>query len=223
VPRRTSPAPKHRARRAPLLRRLGTALGVTAAALTTMGAAATSVLPLGTPAEGTARGGAADLAGVAASLTPESAEALRERGASQVSRSDRRPAVDPRKAALLRNESRSGGQVARTEELGGGDPRTIAQALLPQYGFGADQFSCLDALWTKERLGRPRRQPDLLGLRHPAGAARREDGDRGRRLGDQPGDADPVGTGLHRGRVRHSLRRLGALAGRQLVLSATAP
>jgi hypothetical protein len=75
---------------------------------------------------------------------------LRDRGTSQVSRSDRRPAVDPRKAALLRNESTSGGQVSRTEEIAGGDPRSIAQALLPEYGFSSDQFSCLDALWTKE-------------------------------------------------------------------------
>jgi hypothetical protein len=86
----------------------------------------------------------------ALALTPARAAALRERGDTQVSRSDRRTAVDPRKAALLRNETRSGGQVSRTEEIGGGDPRSIARALLPQFGFGSDQFSCLDALWTKE-------------------------------------------------------------------------
>ena len=67
-----------------------------------------------------------------------------------MSRSDRRPAVDPRKAAVLRNESTSGGQLSRTEEVAGGDPRAIAQALLPEYGFASDQFGCLDALWTKE-------------------------------------------------------------------------
>lgn len=58
--------------------------------------------------------------------------------------------MDPRKAALLHSESTSGGQLSRTEQLGGGDPRAIAEALLPEYGFSSDQFSCLDALWTKE-------------------------------------------------------------------------
>ena len=67
-----------------------------------------------------------------------------------VSRSDRRTKVDRTKAALLEREAESGGQVTRSEELGGGDPRAIAQALLPEFGFSSDQFSCLDALWTKE-------------------------------------------------------------------------
>jgi hypothetical protein len=53
-------------------------------------------------------------------------------------------------AAVIQRESRSGGQVSRDEDLGGGDPRLIAQGLLPEFGFSADQFSCLDALWTKE-------------------------------------------------------------------------
>jgi hypothetical protein len=90
-----------------------------------------------------------DLSAATATLSPRAAAALRDR-APQVSRSARRPAVDPRKAALLRNESTSGGQVSRTQELGGGDPRAIAQALLAQEGFSSDEFSCLDALWTKE-------------------------------------------------------------------------
>ena len=66
------------------------------------------------------------------------------------SRSDRRTEVDPTKVQVLSQEAESGGQVTRTEELGGGDPRQIAQALMPEFGFSADQFSCLDSLWTKE-------------------------------------------------------------------------
>ncbi len=116
-------------------------------ALATSGAAASSVLP-GRPGAGTP---ATDLSVAAATpLSPTASAALRSRGEGQASRSDRRAAVDPRKAALLRNESRSGGQVSRTEELGGGDPRTIARVLMPQFGFAADQFGCLDSLWTKE-------------------------------------------------------------------------
>lgn len=36
------------------------------------------------------------------------------------------------------------------EQLESSDPRTIAQGLLEQRGMGADEFSCLDSLWTKE-------------------------------------------------------------------------
>jgi hypothetical protein len=156
VPRRTSYAPKHRAPRAPFARHLGKPLGialvVTGAAAATMGATASGVLPLAAQADDrAARTEPVDLsAATSSALTTAQAEALRERGTRQVSRSDSRTAVDPRKAALLRNESRSGGQVSRTEELGGGDPRAIGRLLLPQFGFGADQFPCLDALWTKE-------------------------------------------------------------------------
>jgi hypothetical protein len=109
--------------------------------------------PSGTDPETTAHR-VLDLSAADAGLDPATAAALRDRGSSQVSRSaaraDRRPAVDPLKARLLRNESTSGGQLSRTKEVGGGDPRAIAQALLPSYGFSSDQFSCLDALWTKE-------------------------------------------------------------------------
>ena len=66
------------------------------------------------------------------------------------SRSDRRTDVDSAKLEALSQETESGGQLTRTEDLGGGDPRMIAQAMLPEFGFSADQFSCLDALWTKE-------------------------------------------------------------------------
>jgi hypothetical protein len=66
-----------------------------------------------------------------------------------VSRSfDRRAASDPAKKAAL---SVSDGPAAtHTVDIAQGDPREIARALLPQFGFSADQFSCLDSLWTKE-------------------------------------------------------------------------
>lgn len=76
-------------------------------------------------------------------------ELEREREKS-LSRSDRRTDVDPAKLELLSQETDSGGQVTRSEDLGSGDPRVIAQALLPEFGFSSDQFSCLDSLWTKE-------------------------------------------------------------------------
>jgi hypothetical protein len=80
----------------------------------------------------------------------ETLDKLRDERSFNVSRSDRRTEVDSTKLDALSQEAESGGQVTRTEDLGGGDPRQIAQALLPEFGFSSDQFSCLDSLWTKE-------------------------------------------------------------------------
>jgi hypothetical protein len=44
----------------------------------------------------------------------------------------------------------SGGQVTETEDLTSQDPRTIARAMLSDFGFGDDQFSCLDSLYMSE-------------------------------------------------------------------------
>ena len=65
-----------------------------------------------------------------------------------VSRSDRRTSVDAAKKLAL--SQASGGQVTKTEDLDTGDPRDIARALLPEFGFGSDQFGCLDSLFTRE-------------------------------------------------------------------------
>lgn len=61
---------------------------------------------------------------------------------------DRRPDADPAKAAGL-DESVP---AALTDErrLSDSDPRDIARALLGEFGFSADQFGCLDSLWTRE-------------------------------------------------------------------------
>jgi len=81
---------------------------------------------------------------------PESAEVsdLAAERSDVVSRSDRRGVADPVKAAAL---SLSGDNLMdRTEDSSDEDPRTIASALLADYGFSSDQMSCLDDLWTKE-------------------------------------------------------------------------
>jgi hypothetical protein len=75
-------------------------------------------------------------------------EAERDRSVSRSA--DRRTEVDHRKVRLLSRQAESGGQVTRVKDLGSGDPRTIARSLLGEFGFSADQFSCLDSLWTKE-------------------------------------------------------------------------
>lgn len=68
--------------------------------------------------------------------------------ADPVSRSDRRGAADPVKAAALSLDDDN--LMDRTEDSSDEDPRTIASALLTDYGFSADQMDCLDSLWTKE-------------------------------------------------------------------------
>ena len=65
-----------------------------------------------------------------------------------VSRSDRRTSVDKDKVASL--DQSSGGQATRKEDLSKADPRDIARAMLPEYGFSSDQFSCLDSLYVSE-------------------------------------------------------------------------
>jgi hypothetical protein len=65
-----------------------------------------------------------------------------------ISRSDRRDTTDPAKEAALAQDGGAG--MVEEVELSDSDPRDIAQALLPEYGFSSDQFSCLDSLWTKE-------------------------------------------------------------------------
>ena len=65
-----------------------------------------------------------------------------------ISRSDRRQPTDPGKEAVL--EQQEGGAITVTEDLSDEDPRTIARVLLGEYGFSADQLSCLDALYVSE-------------------------------------------------------------------------
>ncbi|WP_121255661.1 lytic transglycosylase domain-containing protein [Nocardioides ferulae] len=65
-----------------------------------------------------------------------------------VSRSDRRDEADPLKEAALAQPE--GQAITRTETLSDDDPRDIGRALLAEFGFSSDQWSCLDSLWTRE-------------------------------------------------------------------------
>ncbi|MGL5810650.1 MAG: lytic transglycosylase domain-containing protein [Nocardioides sp.] len=79
---------------------------------------------------------------------PSSGLAVSTGRAEPVSRSDRRGTADPAKQAEL--GAFVGGAVTGTEDLSGEDPRVIARALLAEFGFSADQFDCLDALYESE-------------------------------------------------------------------------
>jgi hypothetical protein len=69
--------------------------------------------------------------------------------AERLSRSaDRAPVGDLAKARNLSNAS--GPAKTGTEDLSSADPRTLAKALMPQFGMSTSQFSCLDAIWSQE-------------------------------------------------------------------------
>lgn len=75
-------------------------------------------------------------------------EAARQRAAEESARK----AAEARRQAEQRTNSSSG--VSRSTPTrptgGGGDARAIAQGLLGSYGWGGDQWSCLDQLWVGE-------------------------------------------------------------------------
>jgi hypothetical protein len=73
---------------------------------------------------------------------------LEDRAAATVSRSDSRDETDRAKELALAQDQ--GGAVTRTEDLSEADPRDVALALLPEFGFSIDEFSCLDSLYVSE-------------------------------------------------------------------------
>jgi hypothetical protein len=86
----------------------------------------------------------------AQSLDRAATAAILEGRSRTESRSVRRAPVDATKARALTQTRTSGGQVSATEDRTTGDPRTVARAMLAKFGFGQDQFSCLDSLYTRE-------------------------------------------------------------------------
>ena len=104
----------------------------------------------------------------------------------------------------------------------GGSNEALANcmAAAAPYGWTGGQTTCLDWLWTREsNFQTGRHQPPVRRLRHPAIAARRQDGRRRGGLADQPGHPDPLGPFLHRRHLRHPVRRLEPRTGRGLVLT----
>ena len=75
--------------------------------------------------------------------TAERTEVLR--ASTPLSRSGGREDADRAK-----KQTRSAPKDEPEDDLSDLDPREIGRALLPEYGFSADQFSCLDALYVSE-------------------------------------------------------------------------
>ena len=155
APKHRAPG-KHKAARAPR-RALRTGVALTGIAAAVTGVSVTGGLATSDP--DTLAPAAADVATTAAGAptasepaasepTAEASTAVDEQRSSRqvASRSARR--TDKAKATAL---AMSGGSaVTRSEKLSAGDPRDIARALLPAYGFSSDQFSCLDSLYVSE-------------------------------------------------------------------------
>ena len=160
--------PKHRT--GGLLRRLGVA-GRRGAALTAVASLTTvGVVGVGVAAARTAPGGdlVAQLQSNAGAAAPDASllNRLGTRGDGQTSRSadrlsaaettrqrraiERNRKADAAKLAQLQRRAQSGGQVTRSKDLGSGDPKAIAQAMLADFGWSSSEFSCLDSLWTRE-------------------------------------------------------------------------
>ncbi len=148
VPRHRAPA-KHKAGRSFPARLVRTSV-----VLTGVAAAVTGVSVSGGVLGASSGADAGDLASAAiggvtvASADSDPSALERRESVVPVSRSDRRGATDAAKRAAL--SVAEGPTVTRTEDLSSADPRAIARALLPQYGFDSSQFSCLDSLYMSE-------------------------------------------------------------------------
>jgi hypothetical protein len=156
VPRREPYVPKHRQERSATPRRSGvrTSVLLSGVAVAATGIAVSSGIVMKSEGSGAAasaasaaptRLGDGDAGSPAAAVLSAADPEVRTR---PVSRSDQRTSVDATKAKAL--DQGSGGQVTRTEDLTSKDPRTIARAMLSQFGFGADQFTCLDSIYSQE-------------------------------------------------------------------------
>jgi hypothetical protein len=143
VPPRLSSVPKHRASTPPSS--TGRWWGRSGAAVAVTGLAVASGIVLTGDASPSAASAAPPSIQVVDRDVAEAALADRE---PALSRSVKRAPVDAAKARALSQES--GGQVTATEDLTTGDPRDVARAMLASQGFGQEQFSCLDSLYTKE-------------------------------------------------------------------------
>ena len=139
--------PKHRGHRAPTAptKVLRTSVLYSSVAVAATGVAVSGGIMSGKSAADAPVNVAADLT----RTSPQTADDTLRRE-DEVSRSDRRTTADPTKKAALARVDRSGTTVSRTEDISDEDPRQVAQALLPEFGFGADQFGCLDSLYMSE-------------------------------------------------------------------------
>lgn len=159
MPTRNAPSPTHRLdtpptdRRTPRRSTVGRALRHGLVATAVVAATATALGTVLASDDGVASGHEAVQAASAGQALSEVASdrRLQERlieGRDSASRSDRRDAIDPAKAAAL--APRDAQAVTRSEDVADQDPKSVARSLMGEHGFPASEFSCLEQLWEKE-------------------------------------------------------------------------
>ena len=149
VPKHRAAPPRHTLAKAPR-KALHTTVLLSSIAVAATGATIVGgIVNAGTTAvtNAAADAGSADGASTETSGQGVTAADLGDRGPA-VSRSDTRQESDPAKAAAL--DADAGEAMIQTEDLSQSDPRDIAKALLGEFGFGLDQFGCLDSLYMRE-------------------------------------------------------------------------
>jgi hypothetical protein len=141
--------PKHRHAPEPTLRDAPKKALRTGVVMTSVAVAVTGIA-----VSGGVVGAQSQVASTAQDLGSTLTDAQADTGAAAVDRSvtsrsaDRRREADPVKVSRL--SATSGPATTGSVDVSEGDPRDIARALMGQFGFGADQFGCLDSLWTRE-------------------------------------------------------------------------
>ncbi len=123
----------------------GVALSTGVAVVATGLAVSTGVLAKATPIDGAAA--ALSSSNPAKELSQSELEEREERASR--STGDRRPAADQSKKRALSSNA-SGVAVTKSEDLSKADPKTLARALMPQYGISSSEFDCLDNIWSQE-------------------------------------------------------------------------
>lgn len=135
-------------------RTLRSAAAMSSAAVAVTGIAVGGGLLGGTVGVGSAAGDiGTPVSTTRAAATSADAEIARDRGEVVSRTSDRRGETDPAQEAAL--AAGTGPAITGSVDLADGDPRDIARALMGEFGFGSDQFGCLDSLWTRESNWNP--------------------------------------------------------------------
>ena len=111
--------------------------------------AATGVaVSAGVLGDGVPHDSAAALSAASATTPLTAAElAAREQHASRSATSRQSQANRIKKVVLSASTGRA---FTRTEDLTSADPKTLTEALMPQYGLQPSQFECIDRIWTQE-------------------------------------------------------------------------
>jgi hypothetical protein len=128
-----------------------TGVAVATGVVQTPGAAASladSLSPAASTDHPVAAGEGAGADGVTTDLPSRAAAVSRSEDRTTASRADRRSERDPAKAQALGLSA--GPAVGGEKTISASDPQSIAEALLPKFGFSASQMSCLIPLWMGE-------------------------------------------------------------------------